>query len=482
MEPPMIKILAIDDKQDNLISISATLKSLIPDCVVITALSGPEGIEKAKIESPDTILLDIKMPDMDGYEVCSRLKSEDLTKHIPVIMLTAIYTDTGSKVKGLDIGADVFLPKPIDSTELIAQIKVMLRIKTAEDALRREKDILDQLVLERTKVLNCLYSISRLFEKPGVSLDKIFQEIVNLIPPGYQYPDITCSRIFFDEQEYKTENFRLTHWKQTTEIFTHGKKRGMIEVCYLEKKPATDEGPFLKGERNLINEISDRLGLSIIRIQAKEQIKASLKEKETLLQEIHHRVKNNMQIIASLLGLQVNKQTIPEIKDILNENIGRVQAIAAIHESLYQSEQLSEIDLKCYIKKLSQMLLQTFSVSQDRVLFEIESPDLKLNINKANPLGLVLNELISNSLKYAFPDNTKGKIGIKLEQPNKNEILLTLRDDGVGMPNGFDWKNSKSLGLKLVRTLVENQLDGSLDMENKSGTKFTIKFYIETST
>ena len=146
----MEKILAIDDKEDNLISLSAILKSFIPGCAVITALSGLEGIEKAKDESPDTILLDIIMPDMDGYEVCKRLKENKNTKHIPVIMISGILTGPTNLIKGLDIGADAYLTKPIDEHVLIAQVKMALRMKTAEDTLRREKDVLEDMVLDRT--------------------------------------------------------------------------------------------------------------------------------------------------------------------------------------------------------------------------------------------------------------------------------------------------------------------------------------------
>ncbi|MDY6934802.1 MAG: response regulator [Spirochaetota bacterium] len=149
----MPKILAIDDKRDNLISIRALLKNLIPECEVITAESGYEGLKKAIEELPDTILLDIKMPNMDGYEVCERLKSDSKTKYIPVIMLTAIDIDIESKVKGMEIGADAFCAKPIDEMELAAQIKAMLRIKKAEDLLHKEKNLLEDMVVERTKEL-----------------------------------------------------------------------------------------------------------------------------------------------------------------------------------------------------------------------------------------------------------------------------------------------------------------------------------------
>ena len=150
----MAKILAIDDKQDNLIILSAVLKNFLPGCTVITAQSGAEGIEKAAGELPDTIILDIKMPGMDGFEVCRRLKSDGKTRCIPIIMLTAVRIDAKSRIKGLDLGADAFLGKPVDETELAAQVNVMLRIKKAEDILRKERDLLEETVQERTKQLS----------------------------------------------------------------------------------------------------------------------------------------------------------------------------------------------------------------------------------------------------------------------------------------------------------------------------------------
>jgi len=147
------KILAIDDKEDNLITITAVLTSLIPDCRVITARSGPEGIEVAKVESPDTILLDIRMPKMDGYEVCQRLKNDEKTKHIPIIMLTAINKESRDLVRGLEAGADAYLSKPLDESVLVAQINTALRIKTAEDQLRNQKELLEGMVSARTAEL-----------------------------------------------------------------------------------------------------------------------------------------------------------------------------------------------------------------------------------------------------------------------------------------------------------------------------------------
>ncbi len=163
----MKKILAIDDQKDNLTTIKAIVKLNMPECKVLTALSGREGIKIAEEEQPDTILLDIIMPEMDGYEVCKKLKENESTKHIPVIMITAIKTDSKSRIKGLEYGADAFLSKPIDPEELSAQVNVMLRIKDAEDKLRAEKEVLEEKVLERTKELQ-------------IANEKLKQDIIEL--------------------------------------------------------------------------------------------------------------------------------------------------------------------------------------------------------------------------------------------------------------------------------------------------------------
>lgn len=150
----MKKVLVIDDKIDNLISIKALLNIYLPECTILTAQSGMEGIAIAKKEEPDTILLDIIMPEMDGYEVCQNLKEDEITNNIPVILLTAIKTDSKSRLKGLELGGDAFLSKPIEAEELSAQVNVMLRIKSAEDKLRTEKADLEVLVEARTKDLS----------------------------------------------------------------------------------------------------------------------------------------------------------------------------------------------------------------------------------------------------------------------------------------------------------------------------------------
>lgn len=135
----MPKILVIDDRQDNLLAIEALLAHLIPDCNIMTSLNGMDGIQLARMHLPDTILLDIQMPVMNGYEVCARLKADEKTRDIPIIMVTAIETDTQSRIKGLEIGGDAFIAKPIDEEELAAQVNVMLRIKKSRGQLEAAK-------------------------------------------------------------------------------------------------------------------------------------------------------------------------------------------------------------------------------------------------------------------------------------------------------------------------------------------------------
>jgi signal transduction histidine kinase len=147
------KILAIDDQSDNLTTIKAVLKLYLPDYIILTASTGADGIELARTQQPDAILLDIIMPEMDGYEACRRLKNDDQTKYIPIGLITAIKTDTDSRIKGLELGADVFIAKPFDPAELIAHLKVMLRIKYSEDRLREERDYIERVVQSRTQDL-----------------------------------------------------------------------------------------------------------------------------------------------------------------------------------------------------------------------------------------------------------------------------------------------------------------------------------------
>ncbi|PKL73857.1 MAG: diguanylate cyclase [Methanobacteriales archaeon HGW-Methanobacteriales-2] len=202
-------------------------------------------------------------------------------------------------------------------------------------------------------------------------------------------------------------------------------------------------------------------------------LKYSLKEKEVLLREIHHRVKNNLQIISSLLSLQRLQVEDPQTADILWECQGRVRAMAMIHENIYQSQDIGRINFKNYVEMLLYDIFNLYRVNKKSVILEMRIEGVKMGIETAMPCGLVINELATNSIKHAFPQGN-GIIKIELKTDDDAHILI-IEDDGIGLPENLDPQKSKKLGLMVVNTLV-NQLNGEMEIDRTNGTKFIIKF------
>lgn len=200
----------------------------------------------------------------------------------------------------------------------------------------------------------------------------------------------------------------------------------------------------------------------------------SLREKELLLQEIHHRVKNNLQIIVSLLKLQSKYIFDQRDLEIFNNSRSRVETMSLIHEKLYKSKDISNINFDTYIRELSSYLLKAYKVQQEDIELIICADGVNLGIDTAIPCGLIINELVINILKYAFPDGRKGKIEIKVEK-NGDDITLEVADNGIGLPPSFNIKETDSLGLQLVDTLIR-QLDGNVQLKNSDGTQFIFNF------
>ena len=206
-----------------------------------------------------------------------------------------------------------------------------------------------------------------------------------------------------------------------------------------------------------------------------KQIKFSLHEKDVLLKEIHHRVKNNLQIIISLLNLQSgyikDEQSLKAVKDGQN----RVRSMALVHEKFYQTEELTEINFAEYVEKLCQFLFQSYADKTEQVKLKVISGFVALDMDSAMPCGLLINEIVSNSLKYAFPDNKAGEISIELKSLADNIVEMCISDNGIGMQEGTDIEQAESLGLQLINALT-SQLDGVLEISIKNGTQYTIRF------
>ena len=233
--------------------------------------------------------------------------------------------------------------------------------------------------------------------------------------------------------------------------------------------------PIFDSEGNVSQMIEYCLDITE-RKQAEEQIKTSLEEKEVLLREIHHRVKNNMQIISSLMRLQ--SRSIEDEKGIaiFTECQNRVKAMALIHTKLYQSESLSNINFSEYVKELAQNLMDSYDIDPGKIALTTDVEKVSLGVDLAAPCGLLVNELISNSLKHAFPKEASGEIKIYIHPTENGQIELTISDNGVGFPEELDIRKTKSLGLQLVTTLAENQLQGKIELNRGAGTEFKITF------
>jgi len=207
------------------------------------------------------------------------------------------------------------------------------------------------------------------------------------------------------------------------------------------------------------------------------ELRNLLEEKEVLLKEVHHRVKNNLQVISSILNLQSSYVKDQNTLDILRESQNRIKSMSFIHESLYRSDDFSYVNFSNYINSLSSNLVQSYIIEHGDINLELKLGDINLNLDQAIPCGLIINELVSNSIKYAFPNKRQGKIRIELTK-NHNKLFFNVSDNGIGLPKDFNVENTDTLGLQLVYTLI-SQLDGDIKVINKNGTTFLFNFTIQ---
>jgi two-component sensor histidine kinase len=210
------------------------------------------------------------------------------------------------------------------------------------------------------------------------------------------------------------------------------------------------------------------------RARAEGALSASLREKEVLLKEIHHRVKNNLQVITSVLNLPMRYIADQRAVTVLKETSNRVKSIAILHEILYKSSDLSKVPVSGYIQSLITHLVSSYDVSGETVSISIEVEDILVNIDTGISCGLLINELVSNSLRHAFPAGRKGRVWVRLSEQG-DRICLTVGDDGVGIPEEYDPHSAETLGLKIVDTLTR-QLNGKLELKRGYGTEFSVTF------
>ena len=201
---------------------------------------------------------------------------------------------------------------------------------------------------------------------------------------------------------------------------------------------------------------------------------AALREREVLLEEIHHRVKNNLQVITSLLGLQARSIKDPGTRKKFEESRYRIQAIAILHEILYESASLAEIDFADYIRRLTEHVVRSYGASE-RIRMRIQLDPLYCHRDVASPCGLIVNELLSNAFKYAFPGAKSGEVRVELRRGPERRIQLLVADNGTGLPPDVNWETSPTLGLRLVRSLTR-QIEANVEVDSHNGTAFSMSF------
>jgi PAS domain S-box-containing protein len=345
--------------------------------------------------------------------------------------------------------------------------KVVLLIPEGRDISDR-KQIEQQLELQAIIVKNMAEGIClvRVADEAIVYANPKFEQMF-----GYDANELTGKHV--SVLNYGDENKETTR-ALMQKIMAHG------EATYEVQNVRKNGTCFWCGATTSVFEHPEH-GTVLVAVQqditkqkrANDLLKASLEEKEVLLKEIHHRVKNNLGIIDGLLQMQSRRSPNIEVVETLKDSQNRIASIALVHEKLYRSDDLANIDFSQYILDLTAHLLGSYNTHTNRIKLRTQADNISLNIDKAIPCGLIINELVSNALKYAFPHDSVGEICIELRRITGETITLTVKDNGMGLPEDFDLQKTKTLGLRLIQGLV-SQLNGTLEMNNQHGANFKI--------
>jgi PAS domain S-box-containing protein len=341
---------------------------------------------------------------------------------------------------------------------------VIHRKKTEEDVQERERFLssMFESIQDGISILAEDYTILRV----NKTMENWYSHVLPLVGKkcyeAYHLRDRACDIC----PTRKTLETSESAYEVVAKVGTGGEVTGWIDLYTF---PLIDKRTGqMKGVIEYVRDITERK-------KAEDRLQESLQEKEVLLREIHHRVKNNMQVISSLLNLQSRQIKDPFVLEMFKESQRRIRSMALIHERLYQSSDFSRIEFSQYLRNLATHLFHSYQVDASRVYLKIEAEEVHLNINTAIPCGLIVNELVSNALKHGFPEGRSGELGIDLRRAEGDAYVLRVKDDGVGFPEELDFRKTETLGMQIVNTLV-SQIDASIDLVRDKGTEFTIHF------
>ena len=508
----MKRILIVDDIEENLYLLRVLLEG--HGYEVMQAGNGGEAIIKALSWFPDMVISDILMPVIDGFTLCRIWKADERLKRSPFIFYTATYTDPLDERLALDMGADAFIVKPTEPDEFLSKIESILTIdmdhmlafpkepKQGDETILKQYNVtlirkLEHKMSELERVnheLEAEIAAKSRIEATLRESEELFRNLfhqhaaVKLIidPETGNIIDANQSAVDFygwpRERllEMKIQDINMLPAKDVEEAmamvglqgrisfeFRHRKADGSVRDVEVFSSRIMVQGKDLL--HSIIHDITDRK-------RAEEAITASLREKEVLLKEVHHRVKNNLQVISSLMSLQSGHiKKSEDAQAALFDMQNRIRSMALVHDMLYRTEHFSSINFKIYIESIIATMYKSTVTVGDTMRIESDVQALTLGIDDAIPCGLILNELITNALKHAFPGGREGVIKVSMGANEDGYLYLSVKDNGVGLPEGFLLDSVETLGLHLV-VLLSKQLDGVLTASNVDGAEICLKF------
>jgi PAS domain S-box-containing protein len=456
------RILVVDDDAGARMLMHAALRKSGFD--VSLASGGADGLDQFRNGAFDMVMLDVDMPDIDGYAVCSTLRAE-VGQLLPIVMVTGM-DDVLSVERAYDNGATDFIAKPINWAIIGHRVKYLLR---GHMALLELQFAHAQTAAILAAIPDLLFEMDiggRFIDYRAPHSDRLAAHPENFI--GHLVADVfppDAANVFMAAlqaaHESGSSSGRQYRLKLPGGVF-------WFELAVSRMEVAAGQTPrFIALSRDITE-----------RKHAEDALVQSLEEKQGLLQEVHHRVKNNLQVIASLLRLESRRSAVEDTKTVLRDMQGRIHSMALLHKSLYRSGTFASVDLGSYLRQLSTQAFQAQATHSGAVQLVLNLGSVQVSMDQAIPCGLIVNELISNCLKHGFPIGVTGNVHIELQPLGAAQRwCLCVADNGVGLPENFEDKRKASLGLQLVADLA-HQLGGELKItpNRDRGVAFTVNF------
>ena len=470
MIPSPTKILLLEDYPPDAELISLELQEAGLDFISRRVDTKNDFLTSLESFLPDIILADYKMPQWTAMDAIRILNEKDY--NIPIILVTGSQSEEIA-VESMKQGAFDYIIKdnlkrlPNAVTNALKNKEFELAKIEAEDALRSEysfRKTIEDTMLAGVQVIDKNLSQTYVNSAFCQMVGWPREELVGMKPPFKYWPSDKIEELESHTHSL-TKKMNLSLQYETR----YQKKSGEYFYVQILSSAMEDCKGNISGWVLVVHNINEQK-------VKEEQIKSSLIEKEILLKEIHHRVKNNMQIVSSLLSLQAGYLNDNKLQEIFNESRNRIKALALIHEYLYKSKELTKIDFAYYVNDLVQNLFLSYRVNLIKYKLMMSLDDIDFDIDTSINLGIIINELVSNSIKHAFnPDiNSENVIKVMLKEEN-NLIKMIISDNGKGFEDKINLNETNSLGLQLVNTLI-NQLEGSLDINSNNGLEYQISF------